>query len=395
MATVTVEEGRAAVRERVLAARSIPKTESVEIVDAAGRVLAEDIAADRDYPPVARSIRDGFAVRSSDLPGRLTVIGEVRAGASYAGSVGPGEAVEIMTGAPVPDGADQVVMVEHVTRDGDCIVTERAAAPGEFINPRGAEARAGEPVIAAGKRIGFPEVAWMATVGRTRVRVYTKPRVAILATGDEIVEVSAAPRENQVRNSNSQSLAVQVARAGGVAEVLPVAPDEIEATRNLIERGLGADLLLLSGGVSAGKYDLVETVLAELGAEFYVDRVRMQPGQPLVFGRARNTFFFGLPGNPASTMVTFEIFARLALELLGGETDPAFPAASAQLTAPFAHKAGLTRFLPAMLCAGKVTPIPWKGSSDVPALVRANAFLIADAGRERWETGDWIGVLPR
>lgn len=395
MATVTVEEGRAAVRERVLAARSTPKTESVEIVDAAGRVVAEDIAADRDYPPVARSIRDGFAVRSTDLPGRLTVTGEVRAGETFAGRVGRGEAVEIMTGAPLPDGADQVVMVEHVVREGQCIVTERAATPGEFINPRGAEARAGEAVIAAGKRVGFPEVAWMATVGRAHVSVYAKPRVAILATGDEIVEVPVTPRENQVRNSNSQSLAVQVARAGGVAEVLPIAPDEREATRNLIERGLRADLLLLSGGVSAGKYDLVETVLAELGAEFFFDRVKMQPGQPLVFGRARGTFFFGLPGNPASTMVTFEIFARLALELLGGETDPPFPVASAQLTAPFAHKPGLTRFLPARLCAGMVTPIPWKGSSDVPALVRANAFLIADSSRERWEPGDWIGVLPR
>jgi molybdopterin molybdotransferase len=395
VATVTVEEGRAAVRERVLAARSTPETESVEVVGAAGRVVAEDIAADRDYPPVARSIRDGFAVRSTDLPGRLTVIGEVRAGETFAGFAGPGQAVEIMTGAPLPDGADQVVMVEHVVRDGECIVTERAAAPGEFINPRGAEARAGEAVIAAGKRIGFPEVAWMSTVGRARVSVYGKPRVAILATGDEIVEVSATPRENQVRNSNSQSLAVQVARAGGVPEVLPIAPDEREATRNLIERGLRADLLLLSGGVSAGKYDLVETVLAELGAEFYFDRVKLQPGQPLVFGRARGTFFFGLPGNPASTMVTFEIFARLALELLGGENDPPFPVASAQLTAPFAHKPGLTRFLPARLCAGKVTPIPWNGSSDVPALVRGNAFLIADSSRERWEPGDWIGVLPR
>jgi molybdopterin molybdotransferase len=383
------------VRETILAAGATPNTESADIVESAGRVLAEDVVADRDYPPVARSIRDGFAVRSSDLPGRLSVIGEVRAGETFPGIVGPGQAVEIMTGAPVPEGTDQVVMVEHVTRDGAMIVTGRPAAPGEFLNPRGAEARAGEIVIPAGTRVGFPEVAWMATVGRTSVRIYARPRVAILATGDEIVEVDAAPRENQVRNSNSQSLAVQVARAGGIPEVLPVAPDERDATRRLIERGLAADLLLLSGGVSAGKYDLVETVLAELGAEFYFDRVRMQPGQPLVFGRARGTFFFGLPGNPASTMVTFEVFGRLALGLLGGETDPAFPVAPARLTAPFSHQPGLTRFLPARLCAGKVTPIRWKGSSDVPALVRANAFLIADPDRERWETGDWIGVLPR
>lgn len=379
----------------VSAAGHAVKTETVEIVDSAGRVLAEDITADRDYPPVARSIRDGFAVRSSDLPGRLSVIGEVRAGETFAGAVGPGEAVEIMTGAPLPDGADQVVMVEHVARDGNAITTDRPPAAGEFINPQGAEAHASETVIPKGKRIGFPEVAWMASVGRSSVRVYTKPRVAILATGDEIVEVAATPRENQVRNSNSQSLAVQVVRAGGAPEVLPVAPDERDATRRLVERGLAADLLLLSGGVSAGKYDLVESVLADLDAEFFFDRVKLQPGQPLVFGRALGTFFFGLPGNPGSTMVTFEVFGRLALELLGGETDPAFPIASAQLTAPFTHKAGVTRFLPAKLCGGKVTPIPWNGSSDVPALVRANAFLVAAADRERWEADDWIGVLSR
>jgi molybdopterin molybdotransferase len=300
-----------------------------------------------------------------------------------------------MTGAPVPAGADQVVMVEHVTRDGNNIATDRAPACGEFINPRGAEARQGAPVLPMGRRVGFPEVGWMATVGRGLVRTFVKPRVAVLATGDEIVDVATVARDDQVRNSNSQSLAVQVSRAGGVAEVLPVAPDERDATRRLIERGLQADLLLLSGGVSAGKYDFVETVLADLGAEFYFDRVKLQPGQPLVFGRAQGKFFFGLPGNPASTMVTFEVFGRLAVALLGGETDPALPIAYAQLAAPFSHKPGLTRFLPAELAAGKVTPIPWKGSSDVPSLVRANAFLIADSSRESWQVGDWIEVLPR
>jgi molybdopterin molybdotransferase len=369
----------------------------VGLLDAAGRVLAEPILADRDYPPVARSIRDGYAVQSASLPGALAISGEVRAGETFAGNVGPGQAVEIMTGAPVPAGADQIVMVEHATRASESITTDRMPAPGEFINPQGAEARKGAVVVPRGTRLGFAEIAQAAAAGYQTVSVLAKSRVAILATGDEIVAVDAAARPDQVRNSNSFSMAVQVARAGGAPEILPVAPDERHATRELAVRGLEADLLLLSGGVSAGKYDLVESVLADFGAEFYFDRVLIQPGQPLVFGRARGTFFFGLPGNPASTMVTFELFARAAVSLLGGEAEPQLPLTYARLTTPFQHKTGLTRFLPARLDSDgySVTPIPWQGSSDVPALVRANCFLVADADRPRWEAGDLISVLPK
>jgi molybdopterin molybdotransferase len=224
--------------------------------------------------------------------------------------------------------------------------------------------------------------------------VFRKPHVALLATGDEIVEPAEQPSDFQIRNSNVYSLAAQVARAGGEASILPVAKDESEATRISIERGLEADLLLLSGGVSAGKYDLVEGVLAGLGAEFYFDRVLIQPGQPLVFGRARGKFFFGLPGNPASTMVTFELFGRAALELLGGQSESLLPLTQAPLAADFRHKPGLTRFLPALLSAdGLLSPVPWQGSSDVPALARANAYLVADAYREQWKAGDLIQVL--
>lgn len=393
--TVSVEEGRECVIERVRALRILPSIEVVPLLEAAGRVLAEPIAADRDYPPVARSIRDGFAVQSADLPGKLRVIGEVRAGSYFEGTLQRGEAVEIMTGAPVPAGADQIVMVEHTRREGEFVVTERAGKRGEFINPQGVEAKAQEAIIDAGKRIDFADTALLATFGWTKVRVYRRPRIAILATGDEVVEVAEKPRNNQVRNSNAQSLAVQVARAGGIPEILSIARDEMNATRELIDRGLKADLLLLSGGVSAGKYDLVENVLAEFGAEFYFDRVLIQPGQPLVFGRARERFFFGLPGNPASTMVTFEVFARAAVEMLAGETAPELPIALAKLTQPFRHKTGLTRFLPATLCGGELTPIAWHGSSDVPSLARANAFLVADADRESWAAGEAIGVLPK
>jgi molybdopterin molybdotransferase len=379
----------------VRAARVAPPVESVPLEAAAGRVLAEALRADRDYPAVARSVRDGYAVRAIDLPAGLEVIGEVRAGQSFAGEVGWNQAVEIMTGAPVPRGADAVVMIETVRLEERRVMVDRAAEPGQFINPQGSEARAGEILLDSGKRLDFTGVAMLAAVGKARVAVYAAPRVAILATGDEIVPVADTPREFQIRNSNVYSLAAQVSRRGGAPEILPVALDEIQHTGELIERGLDADLLLISGGVSAGKYDIVERVLAGLGAEFYFDRVLIQPGQPLVFGRARGKFFFGLPGNPASTMVTFEIFARAALELLGGQEEITLHMPFARLTREFHHRTGLTRFLPAHLSAdgAEVTPVPWHGSGDVPALTRANAFLVAEADRAEWSAGDLIRVL--
>ena len=395
MGTVTFREGRQIVEERVAAAGRSLEIETVPLEAAAGRVLATAVLADRDYPPVDRSIRDGFAVRSQDLPGRLRVVGEVRAGEWFSATLGPGEAVEIYTGAPIPPGCDQVVMVEQVTRNGSEIATARPPAAGEFIQRRGSESVAGVVVLRAGQRLDYARVAQAATVGAVALNVFRRPRVAILATGDEIVEITAKPLQHQVRNSNSYALAAQVARAGGEPTVLPVARDNRDDIRRCVEQGLGFDLLLLSGGVSAGKYDLVEGVLADCGAEFYFDRVRIQPGQPLVFGRARGTFFFGLPGNPASTMVTFEVFARLAIALLSGETNLVSPMLAARLTHPFSHQPGLTRFLPAHCDGGRVTPIPWQGSSDVPALARANAFLVAESDQSSWEAGEWIGIWPK
>jgi molybdopterin molybdotransferase len=391
----TFEQARACVIDKISAGCSTPPVEQVELESAAGRVLAEDVAADRDYPAVSRSVRDGFAVRAADVPGELRVIGEVRAGQRFEGEIGPGEAVEIMTGAPIPRGADAVVMIEHVTREGDRVRTDRKAEPALFVNPRGCEARAGEILLRACKRMDYTDVAMLASIGRARVSVRARPAVALLATGDEIVPVGETPHEYQIRNSNVYSLAAQVRRAGGVPEILDVAKDEYEHTRSLIDRGLASDLLLLSGGVSAGKYDLVEEVLSGFGAEFFFDRVLIQPGQPLVFGRARGKFFFGLPGNPASTMVTFELFARAAVELLGGQRQICLPMTLARLTRDFRHRGGLTRFLPACLSGdgAELTPLAWHGSSDVPALTRANAFLVADAGQEEWKAGDFIRVL--
>jgi molybdopterin molybdotransferase len=303
--------------------------------------------------------------------------------------------VEIMTGAPLPAGADAVVMIEHATLLDGRVRIDRPAAPRQFINERGCEALAGAVALPAGMRLDYAGVAALAAFGRARVAVFARPVAAILATGDEIVDISETPQPHQIRNSNAYSLAAQVTRAGGEPRILPVARDNQAHTRELLERGLEADLLLISGGVSAGRYDVVRSALASLGAQFFFDRVLIQPGQPLVFGRARGRFFFGLPGNPASTMVTFEIFARAALELLGGREEVALHMPWARLTRGFRHRSGITRFLPALLGAdgAEITPLAWSGSGDIPAMARANAYLVAEADRAEYAGHDFIRML--
>lgn len=396
MKPLSFDDARATVLREVQSAYAEPLVEHVALSHAHLRIVAEDIRADRDYPPFDRSARDGFALRAGDVPGALRVIGEARAGAAFPGQIQSGEAVEIMTGAPVPGGADAVVMVEHIVRNDDGSVTipnplERSAN----ISRRGCEAAMGSVVIGKGARIEYPAIAMLAATGHWNPRVYRRPGVAIIATGDEIVEIDEQPGPHQIRNSNAWSLAAQVARAGGAPLVLPIARDTQEHTRTIIENAIAqADLLLLSGGVSAGKYDVVELALADIGAEFFFDRVKIQPGQPLVFGRARDRFFFGLPGNPLSTMVTFELFARPAIEILSGCSRREFPVTTAKLTEALRQKPGLTRFLPAVIDRGNVTPVPWQGSADVGALCRANGFLITDPDHVLYEGGAMISVLP-
>jgi molybdopterin molybdotransferase len=390
-------EARRVALEQVLAVRKPLPIETVALEEASGRVLAADQLADRDYPPRARSVRDGFAVRSADLPGVLTIIGEARAGADFHGSLEAHQAVEIMTGALLPDGADQVVMIEHVTVTGDRVDIPLPGKPGDAFNRRASESSRGDSVVAAGTRIGYVETAMLAAIGAIEVPVYRRPRVAILATGDEIVAVRETPSDSQIRNSNAHSLAEQVRRAGGHPEVLPVASDVEAEARELIERGLRSDLLLISGGVSAGKYDVVERALAALDAEFFFDRVLIQPGQPLVFGLAQGKPFFGLPGNPASTMICFEVFGRAALELIAGQRETILPLTEAVLTEEFRQKPGVTRFLPARLHSDgvRLTPIPWTGSSDIAAMARANVFLVTDPAKTEYKAGEHIRILLR
>lgn len=402
MAVLKFHQARATVYQKLRQSPPAPSRETVPLLESRGCVLAESVLADRDFPPFARATRDGFALRQADVaspPVRLRIIGQVKAGESYSGLIGSGECVEIMTGAPVPDGANAVVMVEHTTVDGEWVEVGRSLLPGENVVARGSEARQGIHLLDPGCRIGYAEVAVMAAVGMESVVVFRKPRVAILPTGDEVVELGVQPGPCQIRNSNSYSLQAQVAASHAIAVPLGIAPDREGPLRAMITEGLTSDLLLLSGGVSAGKYDLVEQVLAGLGGEFFFDGVLIQPGRPLVFGRVQGTYFFGLPGNPLSTMVTFELFVRPCLALLSGDDHDPPPPLRARLGRDLRRKPGLYSFLPAVLSGGpeepSVVPVEWKGSGDLASLTRANCYLAVPEQATELHAGEWVAVLPR
>ena len=410
---LSFEEARRVVEQHA-AASSAPQIEMVDLLNAADRVLAEKIIADRNLPPFPRSTRDGYAVRSSDLaklPAVLNVIAEIKAGEKLdriPENIPSGQAAAIMTGAPVPSGADAVVMVEYTSERDRRVEITRAVAPGENVVPAGAEARAGGTLIPRGTRLNDAAIALAASVGRSKLQVYKRPRVAVLTTGDEIVDVQVTPGPTQIRNSNSYSLAVQIANAGGDPVLLPIAPDEPQALRRLMEDGLKSDLLLMTGGVSMGRYDLVEQVLAELQAEFFFTGAKIQPGRPVVFGKCRaassgpdvrETYFFGLPGNPVSTMVTFELFARPMLESLAGMSVRKLKFVHAKLKSEIRVKSGLKRFLPAILSGefedSQVELVRWQGSGDIAATALANCYVVVSEDREQIKTGEYVPILPR
>jgi molybdopterin molybdotransferase len=385
------------------------KVETVELLAGAGRVLAAAVIADRDQPPFNRSTRDGYAVRAEDGGRALQVVGSLRAGESWPGTtLAEGEAVEIMTGAPLPAGADAVVMVEHTTVvDGRlCVEAGRSPGVGENVVLRGAEARVGSVVLAAGRVLGAAEIAVAASCGFAEVKVFRRPRVAIVATGDELVELDEPMEAWQVRNSNSYALAALVNVEGGVGERLAVARDILEELRAQIAEGREAELLLLSGGVSMGKYDLVEQVLREAGAEFFFTGALIQPGKPVVFGRLPKwgeenswVYFFGLPGNPVSTQVCFHLFVAPMLRALGGRTGIAPQFVEARLAEDVKGGARVTRFVPAELSstweAVAVRCVGWQGSGDMAANARGNCYAVLPAGVEAFLAGETVRVLLR
>ena len=395
------EDARRVVEEQA-ALISASATENVDLLAASGRVLSEPLLADRDLPPFPRSTRDGYAVRSADLsqlPAVLDVIGEIKAGEKLdkiPAHIGSRQTVSIMTGAPVPAGADAVVMVEYTSARGRQVEVTRAVVPGENIVPRGAEARDGSALLARGVRLNEAGIALAASAGKSRLQVYKRPRVALLTTGDEIVNIDAQPGPTQIRNSNSYSLAAQTLGAGGEPVLLPIAPDELKGLRRLIEEGLKSDLLLMTGGVSMGRYDLVEQVLADLQAKFFFTGAKIQPGRPVVFGKC-GTYFFGLPGNPVSTMVTFELFARPMIEALSGKVPSNLIFLHARLKKEIRVKTGLTRFLPAVLSGeferAELELVGWQGSGDAAATARANCYAVIPPDREQIPAGEWIAVM--
>lgn len=390
------------VKEKLAAATFTRQTEAVPLAEARDRDLAEDVAADRDYPPFNRSIRDGFAVRASDVsavPVTLNLKGEVRAGGHFDGTIGAGECVSIMTGAPLPAGADAVVMVEFTELQGDNVTIQRTVQAGENIVRQGSEAALGIAVLPRGRRLGAAELGLLATVGKSHVSVFVRPTVAILPTGDEVVPVEQRPEWFQIRNSNATALSAQVAAAGGIPQSLEIAPDRPEALLPLIQEGLKSDLLLMSGGVSVGKYDFVEQVLADLGAEFYFQSVALRPGKPLVFGRIGDKFFFGLPGNPISTFVTFALFVRPAIAVLGGGNFELPLFLRARLGNPLQQRTGLTAFLPARVDSSSgepvVSAVAWQGSGDLVGVAASNCFIVIHPEQTALAAGEWVDVMAK
>ncbi len=390
--------------ERESASAIAADIEHLPLLEGRGRVLAEAVRADRDQPPFARSTRDGFAVRAVECAAgaALRVVGEVRAGEAWSGPpLGTGEALGIMTGAPLPEAADSVAMIEHVQESAGQVRlgVGRTLVAGQNVVQQGSEARAGDEVLGAGTRVTAAAVAAAANCGYSRITVYRRPRVAIVATGDELVELDAPIDAHQIRNSNSYALAALVAEAGGEALRLPIAPDRPEAVKVAIDRARGAQLLVLSGGVSMGRYDFVEQALAAAGAEFFFTGVRMQPGRPVVFGRLPATansaelYFFGLPGNPVSTQVTFHAFAGPMLAALGGARVRGPRFVLARLDEPVAGRAELTRLLPARLHGVEVSLVPWQGSGDLAANARADGYVLLPERAEGFAPGEAVRVL--
>jgi molybdopterin molybdotransferase len=398
---LSYDQARNKVIEEVGKKKRPRATTVVSVWDALGLVLAQEVKTDREYPPFDRSTRDGYAVRSREAaPGaKLKCVGEIKAGDTVTESLAAGTCLQIMTGAAVPAGADAVVMIEYTSREGDIVRFERTAQPSQNIVPRGSEASAAQTILLPGMRLGYAELALAAQVGAVQLECARRPRVAVLSTGDEVVLIDETPGPFQIRNSNGVSLAAQVRIAGGEPVVLGNAADRIEDLGEKIERGLKEDALVLSGGVSMGKYDLVESALKAMGAEFFFDAVAIRPGKPAVFGMCQGKPVFGLPGNPVSTMVTFELFVAPAIDLLSGAGARALPLVEARLAEAMKEKTGLAHFLPARVewrgGIAEVKALKWQGSGDIAALARANCFLVVPADRENIEVGESVSLLLR
>ncbi len=349
---LTVEDAR----ERILSRVGPLGIERVEIMAALGRVLAEPIVARATIPPWPNSSMDGYALRAQDTnpePVELAVVGRIIAGALPSRALGAGESMRIFTGAPLPQGADAVVPQEDVAASGDRVTVRGRIAPGAYVRPAGEDVRAGDVVVKPGGGIGAAEVGLLATLGYAQVRVYRRPRVAILSTGNELADLGSQPGPAQIPNTNTYSLMAQVIEAGGEPVNVGVAPDQLEAITERVRWGLAAsDVLVTSAGVSVGELDLVREALERGGAELHLWQVSMRPGKPITFGTRGDRPVFGLPGNPVSAMVTFELFVRPALRRMAGAETIDRPRLRARALEPIANPGSRRGYLRVTLTAG-------------------------------------------
>lgn len=369
---------------------------------AQGLVLAEDVTSDLDMPPHDKAMMDGYAIRASDVSGggrNFTITEEITAGRTPTRPVLAGEAARIMTGAPIPNGADAVVMVEQTRtlESGRVAIDAMAIQPGQNILTRGREMRCGETVLGVGAVLRPQEFGLLATVGRTSVRVHPAPRVALLSTGDELVEAGELPRAGQIRNGNGPMLAAQITRAGGLPRYQGIARDDPVSLRALVAEGMMANVFILSGGVSAGNKDFVPGVLQELGVEAHFHKIALKPGKPLFFGTRGQTLVFGLPGNPVSALVCFELFVRPAIRRLRGHADAGPALVAAHLTEACTYRTDRPTYHPAYLSAAssgwEVRIVPWFGSPDLRALTRANSLAVLPTGDNQFTVGQELPVI--
>jgi molybdopterin molybdotransferase len=406
---LTVDE---ALREVLARAVPLPPVR-YSLERALGCVLAEDVMAQTDSPPFDKALVDGFAVRASDLANgerRLRLGEEITAGKVPSRPLGQGEAAAVMTGAPLPAGADMVVMVERTERRGSDVLIEPAEpiVPGRNRLPRGREMRAGERLLERGARLNPARLGLLASVGRTEVHVVPRPTVAILPTGDELVEPDQEPGPGQIRNSNASALAALARQCDAEPRPLPVVPDQERPLLDALAAGLSADVLLVSGGVSAGTRDLVPGALQSLGVTKVFHKVSLKPGKPLWFGvgpaRGKNpgTLVFGLPGNPVSGLVCFLLFVRPALECLRGLPQAGSAVQPARLASPFAHRGDRPTYHPAIIASGVpgtgtplvVKALDWAGSADLRTVACADGFALFPAGDRDYDPGALVGFLP-
>ncbi len=391
-----------AARETVMRfAKPLPPQITPLSSPALGQVLADDIASDLDSPPFAKALMDGYAVRAADLAGgpvTLFVVGEVAAGATPTVGIEPGETVAVFTGAPLPDGADAVVVKERCEAHDNSTVTanDTALTPGKNVLPRGAEMRAGDVAIPAGTVLTATAYGLFAAVGKTAVMAVPRPRLVVVATGDELVEPAMKPRGGQIRNTNGPMLMAQGAGAGALPRYLGICTDDAAVMASYVREGLEiSDVLVFAGGVSAGKFDLVPDVLKAHGVEIHFHHARMKPGKPLLFGTKGDKLVFGLPGNPVSAFVGFELFIRPALRALAGHKHHGPRERACELAETLTANHDRPTFHPARIHfpTGVVHPLPWFGSADLRALLTANALIPLPAGAVTLTAGDTVKVI--